>query len=38
MKEMKESAIKYYRNHFFYLGEGNFLEEFLVVAIGAFSF
>ena len=30
MKEMKESEIKYYRNIFFHLGEGNFLEDFML--------
>lgn len=37
MKEMKESEIKYYRNNFFHLGEGNLLEDFCIVAVEAFG-
>lgn len=36
MKEMKEPEIKYYRNNFFHLGEGNLLEDFCIVAVEAF--
>lgn len=36
MKEMKESEIKYYRNNFFHFGDGDFLEDFLLLLLELF--
>lgn len=38
MKEMKEAEIKYYKNNFFRFGDGDFLEDFLLLLLELFSF